>query len=340
MKLSRTLINIMVVLGLIMVSRAGWASCSVSGNPKSYTASISRFGLAVNVARNTPPGTAIGPLLSASGSGNMVSVNCSARLRAFAGYISSGLIESDIPGIYKTNVDGIGIKVLANGQTVTQTPALYFTSNTLGTGLFDGLFIGVETKAQLYVIGPVNPTATNNKVQISNLQVGFWANDSTTPGGVRWGTLTINITSSIINVLSCKTPNVTVPLGSHSASDFATVGATSAPVAFNIVVNECSKNMASVSYTLKPAAGISLVTKPFGQYLTLDSSSVASGVGVQVLKADGVTPVAFEHKYAATGYDKTNGGGFDIPLHARYIRTGTVSAGSANSAAEFVMSYE
>lgn len=194
--------------------------------------------------------------------------------------------------------------------------------------------------AQLYVIGPVNPTDANNKVQISNLQVGFWANDSNTPGGVRWGTLTINITTSVLNVLSGKTPNVTVPLGKHSASDFATVGTTSAPVAFNIVVNECSQNMAAVSYTLKPAAGISLVTKPFGQYLTLDSSSVVSGVGVQVLKADGVTPVAFEHKYAATGYDKTKGDGFDIPLHARYIRIGTVSAGSANSAAEFEMSYE
>ncbi|XWJ90463.1 fimbrial protein [Phytobacter ursingii] len=339
MKLSRTLINIMVVLGLVISGSRVWAGCSISGNPKSFNASISRSNIALNVARNTPPGTAIGPLMSASGSGSMVSVFCSARLRAFAGYISSGLVESDIPGIYKTNVDGIGIKVLANGQTVTQTPVLYHTSNT-GSGNFDGLSINSNITAQLYVIGPVNPTATNNKVQISNLQVGFWANDSTTPGGVRWGTLTINITTGVLNVLSCKTPNVTVPLGSHSASDFATVGATSAPVAFNIVVNECSKNMASVSYTLKPAAGISLVTKPFGQYLTLDSSSVASGVGVQVLKADGVTPVDYDVKYPASGYSTTAGGNFTIPLHARYIRTGTVSAGSANSAAEFVMSYE
>lgn len=64
------------------------------------------------------------------------------------------------------------------------------------------------------------------------------------------------------------------------------------------------------------------------------------GRGELYPETGGVTPVAFEHKYAATGYDKTKGDGFDILLHARYIRTGTVSAGSANSAAEFEMSYE
>lgn len=134
-------------------------------------------------------------------------------------------------------------------NTVGQTRGLSYTS---------GVNVGGVTMngatAQLYVIGPVNPTDANNKVQISNLQVGFWVKDSNTPGGVRWGTLTINITTGVLNVLSCKTPNVTVPLGKHCASDFATVGTTSAPVAFNIVVNECSQNMAAVSYTLKPAA--------------------------------------------------------------------------------------
>ena len=172
-------------------------------------------------------GTAIGPSMSVTGSG-MGIVSCLFNIRGFDGYVSSGLVESDYPGIYKTNVDGIGIKG-SFINTVGQTRGLSYTS---------GVNVGGVTMngatAQLYVIGPVNPTDANNKVQISNLQVGFWVKDSNTPGGVRWGTLTINITTGVLNVLSCKTPNVTVPLGKHSASDFATVGATSAPVAFNI----------------------------------------------------------------------------------------------------------
>ena len=68
--------------------------------------------------------------------------------------------------------------------------------------------------------------------------------------------------------------------------------------------------MTAVKYEFKPASVITLNTAPYGQYLTLDSSSNASG------------------------------GSFSIPLKARYVRTSTVSAGTANSAAEFVMTYE
>lgn len=342
MKISRTLINIMVVLGLVISGSRVWAGCSTNGF---YTAGYTLNNTALTLPMNKMPGTAIGIAGSRTSGSNMINTTCLHNIKYYAKYsAASGMTEPDNyagMGIFKTNIPGIGVKVFNGSYAVGNDIGESYKSATVASTIYGGGTIGLTV--QLFITGPVSVTATNNKVQLLNKQIELWVNDidgGISPGGARVGTMTFSVTSGVITVASCKTPNVTVPLGSHSASDFATVGATSAPVAFNIVVNECSKNMASVSYTLKPAAGISLVTKPFGQYLTLDSSSVASGVGVQVLKADGVTPVEFEHKYAATGYNPTAGNNFTIPLHARYIRTGTVSAGSANSAAEFVMSYE
>ncbi|MGK9176074.1 type 1 fimbrial protein, partial [Yokenella regensburgei] len=114
----------------------------------------------------------------------------------------------------------------------------------------------------------------------------------------------------------------------------------STPVSFNFEINNCDPGLNSVSYTFKPASGITLQGSGNNQYLTLDSSSTASGVGVQLLKNDGITAVPFNVKTAFTGYVKATGGSYTIPMKARYVRTGTISAGTANSAAEFVMTYE
>lgn len=73
--------------------------------------------------------------------------------------------------------------------------------------------------------------------------------------------------------------------------------------------------------------------------LSLRTGSTASGVGVQVLNAND-TQVTFNNPITYTGYSASLGGDYVIPMKARYIRTGDVAPGTANSAVEFTMAYE
>ena len=154
-------------------------------------------------------------------------------------------------------------------------------------------------------------------------------------------TAEIKITSNIpLTVKSCETPDISVDLKKHSRSDFPSVGSTSSATPFNFEIKKCSKSMTAVKYTFKPAAGINLVNSGASvQHITLRSGSTASGVGVQVLYANDIL-VPFNSAQIYGGYSPSLGGDYVIPMKARYIRTGEVSPGSANSAVEFTMSYE
>lgn len=147
-----------------------------------------------------------------------------------------------------------------------------------------------------------------------------------------------NMTAVTFTQAACTTPDVTVALGKHSSTEFTGPGSTTSAVSFNINVNACPAGMNSVKYRIDPAT---TVVDQSRSVVALDKSSSATGVGIQLLKADGTTALPLATVTATTGYNATSGGNFQIPLMARYYQTGaSVGPGPANTTMTFTMSYQ
>ncbi|AKL13881.1 TPA: type 1 fimbrial protein [Kluyvera intermedia] len=325
--------NLSLFMGLTTLSFICNAGCWYTfGNTHNYSYTVNITSL--SVASNQQPNTPLGPVMSIPQGGQTFFACHSAPVNMMTKF-SETLTESAYPGIYKTNVAGIGIKVWveSSSNVVGNNLSVY---GKWPTSSF-GSFVFGKTYAQFYVIDVVSK---DDGPLMLDFTVEGWINNTvSTSGGIK--TADIKFTSDIpVTVKSCETPDISVDLKKHSKSDFASVGSTSAATPFNFAIKKCSKDMAAVKYTFKPAAGINLVNSGGSdQYITLRSGSTASGVGIQVLYAND-TLVPFNSAVKYTGYNPSLGGDYVIPMKARYIRTGEVSPGSANSAVEFMMSYE
>lgn len=330
MKSVKLVLTIMLFLLFISMSKTVMASCTASAQFKTVSTSGS-FTVAKNQAPNTTIGSPV--ILKPEPQLPYPSISCTTKNVSYFISCFSGCVASEYADIYKTNVDGIGVKIKASSLIINNTPSVYNSTSHMASGTISVPYITL----QFYVIGPVQ----TGDVNLSGITLRGWAN--TTSANITGAGFTYSISfkgTVEFKSGSCTTPNITVNLNKHAASDFASVGATSAPVPFNFEINNCDPGLTSVSYTFQPASGVTLQGSGNNQYLTLDSSSTASGVGVQVLYDDGITAVPFNTKTAFSGYNTSTGGSYTIPMKARYVRTGTISPGTANSAAEFVMAYE
>ncbi|ODV43222.1 hypothetical protein AWV79_19355 [Cupriavidus sp. UYMMa02A] len=124
-----------------------------------------------------------------------------------------------------------------------------------------------------------------------------------------------------------------------SASALRAAGATAGQTGFNISLS-CS-GATAVTMTITDA------TQPgnVSSNLSLASKSGARGVAYQILYQG--TPVSFGPDSANAGNlnqfnvgTLTGAANLTIPLAARYVRTGTVTPGSAVANATFTMSYQ
>lgn len=150
----------------------------------------------------------------------------------------------------------------------------------------------------------------------------------------------ISLTSTTIQVAACTTPDVLVKLGSHSPNEagLASIGGTTQAVAFNVNLNSCPAGMNSIQYRIEPTT---TVINSAQSVVALDSSSSASGVGVQLLNGAGAAaaPLSTTTFQTFSGYFKTLGGSYTIPFQARYYRTGNITPGTANTSMTFTMQY-
>lgn len=322
--------NTVIFAGLLLFSANSWAGCSVSGGAYNYSATLTAQNL--SVPRDKQPGSAIGNVMPI-GAGVAKTITCSGGASWTHLKFGTALTPSDIPGIYKTNVEGIGIKVWDDfsGTVVVENDIKRWYLITNNATYNGGAWL-TNIKAQYYVIGPVGAGTVSPAFTVE-----AWANTATTTsGGALYNMLTVS-GSTVVTSAACETPDISVNLNKHDSDAFPQVGSTSPATPFNFKMNNCGAGLTSVSYTFKPAPGITLEGSGAGQYLTLDSSSTASGVGVQVLYENG-TPVPFNTKTQFTGY--TGAGSYTIAMKARYIRTGKITGGTANSVVEFDMTYE
>ncbi|WP_203651230.1 fimbrial protein [Pseudomonas sp. RtIB026] len=250
--------------------------------------------------------------------------------------------------VWNTNVPGIGlavgVRVHANGCGWQPWADLGTPSGFLGSP-----WRGSACNAS-------NPPITNGaQVQMALVKTGSIATGTVTGGVLLEGTsitaMSLNgtyaiatsgrqsfsLSSTIINVASCRTPDVTVDLGSHKQSRFTGVGSTSPAVSFSVNVNNCPAGLNSIQYQFNPVT--SLVGGSNG-VLGLSGGSTAKGIGVQLKDRNG-TALKYNTQYTLSNYNGATGGSYTIPLTAAYYQTSsTVTAGSANAVLTFTMTYQ
>ncbi|MGU3414498.1 fimbrial protein [Enterobacteriaceae bacterium C34A] len=137
---------------------------------------------------------------------------------------------------------------------------------------------------------------------------------------------------------TCTTSDVSVTLPPVSRSEFTGVGFTAARTDFALNFTQCPAGLASISYLFTPTTTI--VNNSLGVF-KLDSSSTASGVGLQLL-TDQDIPLNFNTAYLLSQYDPSvNNANYTVPLRAGIYQTdSSVSSGSVSGAVTFTLSYK
>lgn len=326
----KQLATLIMFLGLSLLSSISWAGCVSATGSYTVTSPKQTFSFARNKTLG-PIGTVI-----SIGTSPQVLLTCSGG--GSNSYLKFGsLLEpSSTPGVYKTNVPGIGIKVwddFLGNVVVSNDIQKWFTITTAST--YSGNAWLTNIKMQYYIIGPLETGTV-----LFPIIIEAWGNNTaSTVGGARYSVLNWN-GSAEVTASACETPNIDVNLGTIDRGIFIK-SATSPTKSFDFKINNCASGITKVSYLFKPAPGVSIVGTGNNQYLTLDSSSTAKGLGIQVMYDNG-NNVPFNTKTALTGYN-TAGGSYTIAMKARYIRTrnvGDVEVGTASATVEFEMWYE
>lgn len=183
---------------------------------------------------------------------------------------------------------------------------------------------------------PVTDTFTAQLVKTGNVSADTSASmtllDFTWDGGSSGtaGHLLLDPFTVKSSTCSIVTDPTVVTLDPVLATQFSGSGSTAAQKAFSVELTGCSGGL-DVSITLDTAS-------PGGPTGVINSSGSASGVGVQLLKANGTTPVSFG---TAILVGTTTAGANGIPLYARYYETGaSVTGGTVNVTATYTLTYQ
>lgn len=304
------------------------SSCNLSGfNPGAQTLII-------------PSNAAVGDNLGGPVAGSFT-YTCVFMTSATTIRYSPSLVLSSLAGIWDSTVPGIGLKVTRNsvsslvlsnigGPLVNNSSLPNLTGVTFQTT--DKSTYTLDISIQMVKTGPIPPSPSKTV----NLFGAFPVNSTNQIGG-QAGSVSFTlpaITSSSCNV---TTPSISMTMPTLSSGAFPSIGDTAGTQLFNLGIN-CSA-LSNVSITLTDA------TTPANSSttLSLSPSSTASGIGYQILDQFS-NFLTFSSSTTAGNPGQTVLGNVNgnvlIPMGVRYIRTGTVSPGSANASATFTMLYQ
>lgn len=260
--------------------------------------------------------------------------------------VEGGELVPGYTNTYKSGIPSVGLRfgITVNPGDHTnnylyKNPPFTEQLNISGTGSFT-LGRGVSTyaltgHAEAGIIDP--PSVPRAKYTYSGTCIEPFT---------RYINLTVNtefkpVTCSVAN------KNVLVNLGSVPREKFKNVGDTSPEQGFNITINcDTEYNFSAgiyVTFTDDSNNG----SGNNSNILPLDAQSTAKGVGVQILYKD--QPVSYgpdssmagnEHQILLEKLNTLPVSSHTYNFKARYISTGPVSGGTANSRATFTMSYQ
>ena len=239
--------------------------------------------------------------------------------------------EEGMQGVYQTNVPGIGIRM---AESMDETPAFtskyivtpmhFYSYGGSGSTHIDNMY---HASLQLVVTGRIEDGFLNT----SNLTAEeTWGNDVmaqllVSPASVHVQTNTCNLVDKNIYV-PLKTVNTADFDGQYS--DVLTDGN------FKIEISDCRAGT-QLDYQFNSAGSTGVID---GKTLAIASGdAAASGVGIQILDKNN-TVLSFDQTYTAVNSVSANET-VEIPLKARYIKTGDVKAGKVDAVATFEVFY-
>ncbi|GAB5094653.1 fimbrial protein [Caballeronia sp. HLA56] len=247
--------------------------------------------------------------------------------------------------VYPTTVPGIGIAmggyVVPDGR---QTNLRSFEKMGSQWNYPGTIYNGGQLIVALVKIGDVTPGTLSGTIA----QAFSWQTLTPPPAGnvLSAGVIDFNITPVVITVLTCETPDVTVPMGTQGPADLPSVGAApSKVIGFNLSFNNCPAGAAvpntsaglihSVQYRIDPTNG---TIAGFTDVAALNGSPSAGGVGIQLYDSTG-SVFGFGVNRTLSGFDGTRNSSYTLPMTARYYRTGALSAGPANATMTLTVLY-
>lgn len=220
--------------------------------------------------------------------------------------------------IYATGITGIGIQIRDLEQSAKAVPY----SRSMNSGELYLWSTDKKTVISFIKTGPVGNEKSKTG-QAAQFQVDDWI----------VAKIAVNVSFSWITKSCVADPNSrfqNVWLGSIPAKSFTSMGSTSDDKSFSIKL-KCKEDAIPVYVSFEPTTGSTGTG-----LINIDTSveSAAKGVAVEVLDGKTGKPLVFstDNKYH-TGAETT----IDIPLIARYKRTGTVTPGTANAAMTFTI---
>lgn len=318
----------------------------------SGTTNTGSTGNSINLA----PGTPINTVLWTS---NTAAVPNPPTMQCNSNAVPSGIANS-IAGpptsgntLFPTNIPGISYKLLhPDASTLLASYPNYPITNGQ-----NGTQFSVATNVQLVYTGPYLPPAGTYNITGPLSQ---WNVDTCNGTGVQIGR----------NWYCYNTGNFNSPVSAQPVEYF------NISVTISVVVPTCNVDPGSVNkivtlpgvttaqLAVNPTPGstpfsLQLVNCPTGQkvFININTASpfaggtgviapttgagYATNVGVQILQADGTTPVTFGDAPAqAINSGTTSGSSYAINLYARYYRTGTPTAGSVKGVATYTINYQ
>lgn len=299
-----------------------------------------------------PRDAVVGAVISQWVSTPWQSFSCSSTKPQAGAVITASLLMSSNTGytvsysgftfpVYATNYPGIGIAVgwqdmegsniFNNGPLATATPGYGYNGNTTPRGMIYAAFVKT---------GPISGGTLAGQ-SVGQLTPGTISYTTTPPNNATWfysqSDTTVFPTLNVVNA-SCTTPDVSIPLGTFPTTGFTAIGRTTTTANFSISLNNCPAGMNSIKYRIDPTT---TVLNSSQSVVALDSTSSATGVGVQLLNSAGSAAFPLSSLQTFSGYSSSTSGSYTIPLAARYYQTSaTVTPGPANTSMTVTMQYQ
>ncbi|MES2405681.1 MAG: fimbrial protein [Pseudomonadota bacterium] len=341
-RLFRLLCGCLLLACMAVVPHAAWATCwFTSGAATTVTFNAGTITLT--------PSTTVGTVLWTSNTASPVSppvLNCDGNTNG--GIVNTIAASTPVNGdntLIPTGIPGVSYRLL---HPDASTLLALYPNYPVGSG---SSTYSVTTNLQLVYTGPYLPPNNSTLTgQLSQWQIdicdkpslflGIYlgCNGSVAPRPVE----TFNINAVInIQVPTCNVDpgsvNKVVTLPSVTAAQFAsnpTPGST--PFSLQLVNCPANQKVFINLNTASPFAGGTGVIAP------TTGTGYATNVGVQILTADGSTPVTFgSDPTQAINTGTTSGSNYVINLYARYYRTSTpVTAGSVKGIATYTINYQ
>lgn len=244
----------------------------------------------------------------------------------------NGAVPAGITDVYKTNLEGVGIKLGAS-----DTLSYYWGSPAPGKVMHNGsaYYIGGTGIYPAYIA--LVKTGPITSGQLTSGEVGYetvYGIDQTTYPGQSF-----TISNGSVTQVACsiKTPNLTFPIGDVLATKFGTSVGTLPDGGENTqnLGLDCDAG-ANINVSLNGTQNPDLSDNSILALTGQGDAGVASGVGVQLLYND--APLKLNNRIVLK---KSDGGQETFPIKARYYQTKTaVTTGTANASATLELTYQ